>query len=1453
VYGNTNQFGLRKLCISVSFSFCLIKKRNVDKFHNGTWVAKVLMKLLGEMNMQSDYCAQNSGFARLILQRVLQSIFMVVILLAMSIAGAQDGTNSNGNNNGSNNSGNGNGMLDPIQVKKLAEQVYTKNIAVDFENLAKLQFYAFQETALEFARRIRFEAQYDPSTMNQGRFVFLDQSLSGLIKMMTMVDPAMAVYANIESRHMDPIVEQKHDPIAKELEKAAYDIQTIYGGSGEHFEQLLNKIWMVRQAVLHMDTAFPELSEFIKAMDPNSSEEDRRIKSSIPEVKNSDADTKTNLPALLDAGRYRDFSLDQARDNIKSIKKHLEANLIEQPELVRFLEEVEMRNYLYPRTRPEVFMTMGLPGVGKDTVAESYAIAMHEGNVEAAEDHIYRFKIARKDADLWSELGSSTGYVGSSSFPPFLRWCIEHSGGKYKLVEMKGQKGPEYKVEKNPEWKGKSLPGTVPPERAIVFINEFHDWSYNIKNDFLKQFIEKGIIPINNPNGGISQMRLNFTVQIASNDGIGLLADRHIDGRPRGKRQEFKELLRRWMAIHHRKDRLRAEIVKDHGSGEGEQRKGTSEEVANRIQNIFLLQPLSPEGLRKIANILMERLRSKLENINSNLGKIRLAWTENVLKVIQDYQYVAEENARPMENKVESLVQTTIDKALFKGKFGDHNSEKEISIDILPKNDGTLEFVAEIKAEEEGKEIKSETRLPVEASEATKFNDPLSKEELSELMNLGEKLKNQVFGVDHVIDEIVKAVVRSETEATVNLDRVDARLPKANVFAFFGLSSTGKTEMTKALAEILTGNRENVWLVNANQLKHEGHWEEKFGYDQADPNKLSEFQKEYDRRNGRMIVVLDELANANMEHTKILYDYFREAEVGGRKMAGVTFIVTGNAGEEWYQGIPSRVPETEKHFSMLEIYRKMIKRKNEQENLLKRYFPEALIKRIGMRRIFFFPPLDFKAIRQLFYLKLKIHMEGEFGENRERYWFDVKFANKQEVERIVEIFEREGFALDGQGASIDDFVREGFALDLKYKLKELLAQGKIENGEEVVLKLNSEKTEANRYDRGNDAGVTSKGVYIDVELPQRNDGFTFFIQGHPHQLDVKTTTVDQVLTAYHEAGHEMVRHIFFGDKFMPDGISVIPGVDWFGTRWIYYLGVARSEQIERYEMTREAVVRDMAILQGGWMAQALVTGGEYHDSGKSNDIERATELARLAIVQIGVSDKFGVEALPPGMTPAEYARSLKGERAEIYQSELQSMIEESVKLAKESLLVNYDVFIKMGQELARVGDMKGPAMVEFYEKFGHEIIAEFEQFEEFRDRALEIREGKYTRNSRGDVTYFKDMGLIDRALYYVGLKKPDLALSEESIKAKEGSYRKRDGDLRADSLMPEHVERIEDVVERYKAENRKGVPVPDNIPVSSEAKVLELKAGSSEVNFAEGVDISGGTPSASRVCKSLFM
>src|SRR5581483_11244016 len=100
-----------------------------------------------------------------------------------------------------------------------------------------------------------------------------------------------------------------------------------------------------------------------------------------------------------------------------------------------------------------------------------------------------------------------TGYLGSEQFPPFIAWLVEHSGGKYKLKEVKNHRGETtYAVEENPDYHGKTLEGYYAPESAIVFANEFHNWSREIKDVFLKQALEKGYFSINNPNGGLAEI-----------------------------------------------------------------------------------------------------------------------------------------------------------------------------------------------------------------------------------------------------------------------------------------------------------------------------------------------------------------------------------------------------------------------------------------------------------------------------------------------------------------------------------------------------------------------------------------------------------------------------------------------------------------------------------------------------------------------------------------------------------------------------------------------------------------------------------------------------------------------------------------------------------------------------------------------------------------------------------
>jgi cell division protease FtsH len=105
---------------------------------------------------------------------------------------------------------------------------------------------------------------------------------------------------------------------------------------------------------------------------------------------------------------------------------------------------------------------------------------------------------------------------------------------------------------------------------------------------------------------------------------------------------------------------------------------------------------------------------------------------------------------------------------------------------------------------------------------------------------------------------------------------------------------------------------------------------------------------------------------------------------------------------------------------------------------------------------------------------------------------------------------------------------------------------------------------------------------------------------------------EKKLTAYHEAGHTLV-----GLK-MPSAdpvhkVSIIPrGMA---------LGVTQQlPEGDRHSYTKEYIMSQIAILMGGRLAEEIYFGADNVTTGASNDIERATELARSMVCEYGMSE-----------------------------------------------------------------------------------------------------------------------------------------------------------------------------------------------------------------------------------------
>lgn len=108
------------------------------------------------------------------------------------------------------------------------------------------------------------------------------------------------------------------------------------------------------------------------------------------------------------------------------------------------------------------------------------------------------------------------------------------------------------------------------------------------------------------------------------------------------------------------------------------------------------------------------------------------------------------------------------------------------------------------------------------------------------------------------------------------------------------------------------------------------------------------------------------------------------------------------------------------------------------------------------------------------------------------------------------------------------------------------------------------------------------------------------------------------IVAYHEVGHALVTAL---EKHAEpvQKITIVP-------RTMGSLGyVIQVPEEEKYLMSQEEILARIVTLYGGRAAEKLVFGTVT--TGATNDIEKATELARAMVTQYGMSEKFGLMGL----------------------------------------------------------------------------------------------------------------------------------------------------------------------------------------------------------------------------------
>ena len=178
--------------------------------------------------------------------------------------------------------------------------------------------------------------------------------------------------------------------------------------------------------------------------------------------------------------------------------------------------------------------------------------------------------------------------------------------------------------------------------------------------------------------------------------------------------------------------------------------------------------------------------------------------------------------------------------------------------------------------------------------------------------------------------------------------------------------------------------------------------------------------------------------------------------------------------------------------------------------------------------------------------------------------------------------------------------------------------------------------------------------------------------------------------AFHEVGHALITALEKNAEPVQK-ITIVP-------RTMGSLGyVMQVPEEEKYLMSKDELLARITTLLGGRAAEEIVF--DTVTTGASNDMEKATELARAMITQYGMSDKFGLmslESVEDKYLSGRTTLNCSDETAAEIDTEVKILLKECYAKAKALLLENRDVLEKIATYLYEKETITGKQFMEIY-------------------------------------------------------------------------------------------------------------------------------------------------------------
>jgi cell division protease FtsH len=174
---------------------------------------------------------------------------------------------------------------------------------------------------------------------------------------------------------------------------------------------------------------------------------------------------------------------------------------------------------------------------------------------------------------------------------------------------------------------------------------------------------------------------------------------------------------------------------------------------------------------------------------------------------------------------------------------------------------------------------------------------------------------------------------------------------------------------------------------------------------------------------------------------------------------------------------------------------------------------------------------------------------------------------------------------------------------------------------------------------------------------------------------------EKLNTAYHEAGHAIV------GRLVPDHdpvykVTIIPRGRALGVTMFL-------PEEDRYSLSRQGILSQICSLYGGRIAEEMTLGKDGVTTGASNDIQRATQLARNMVTKWGLSEKLGPllyeseDSDPFSGAQGQGAKGFSDETTAAIDGEIKDIIGSCYERASVILHDNRDILDAMANALMK--------------------------------------------------------------------------------------------------------------------------------------------------------------------------